>query len=255
MGVGVRVQENNSDAVVSLRRQDHRENPRPQVRQVARDQRPRGVGKRHDRLGERRHDGRERFTEHSVRAVHDLNPLALQRHKCRQGAEYPQPLVRADRQVKPRRIGAIHDIEIVVAGQDEHAIGKTRMAGDGVKKFRPLGGASGVGHVAGDQNCVEWLIGVERIEFPQDGLKTRIAARTGPAALDPETIALADEVNIREVGDAPNAVTRNGGIECRKIARLPQRRVGGCPHQGGYCHIGADDDDAICERHAGKTPG
>jgi hypothetical protein len=56
-----------------------------------------------------------------------------------------------------------------------------------------------------DQDRVERLFGVERIQLHEQALQPIVAARTRSAALDAKAVALAHDVDIGQMGDAPCA--------------------------------------------------
>ena len=84
-----------------------------------------------------------------------------------QSAKLAQAPVGARGQVHARRIGAVHDVEVVIAGQDQQALGDRWMRGHRVEKLSPFGRAAGVGHVASDQNKIERRLGVQRLKLFQ----------------------------------------------------------------------------------------
>ena len=81
-----------------------------------------------------------------------------------------QAPVGACRQIHARRIGAVDDVEVVIAGQDQHALGKARVRFEDLEKLHPLGGDASIGHVASDQDGVEPVFGVDRFELREQPL-------------------------------------------------------------------------------------
>src|SRR5215467_11918455 len=138
--------------------------------------------------------------------------MALNGGDRRQRAHLPQALDRAERQIEPRRIEPVDDIEVVIAGKNEHAFDERRMLLHRIEKLRPLGCDTGVSHVAGDKDQVERAIGMNGFETRKDARETLIAARPAPPALDAKSIAIADEMNVRQMRDAPAWTARRGVV-------------------------------------------
>ena len=131
-------------------------------------------------------------------------------------------------------------------------VGDGGMGGERIEELGPLAGAAGVRRVAGDENRVERRRGVDVLELPQQPAEAIIALRARPAALDAEAIALADDVNVGQVRDAPSA---GAGRRLGKTGRSRgggHRRIGEPPHERGDGEIGADDDHGVGERDPGE---
>ena len=79
------------------------------------------------------------------------------------------------------------------------------MAGENVEEFGPFARAPGVGHVPGDEDEVQRPGGVLGLEASHDPPHALVAARPAPPALDPEAITLADDMDVGEMRDAPDA--------------------------------------------------
>ncbi len=94
------------------------------------------------------------------------------------------------------RIGPIDDVDVVIARQNQNPLGKTRMLAERRQEFGPLRRAPGIGQVTGDENHVERLVGMKRIQLGKYPHQPFIAARPGASALDAEAVALADNVQI-----------------------------------------------------------
>ena len=179
----------------------------------------------------------------------------MQRAHRGQDAQLAQPLVRADRQIEPRRIGAIDDIQVVVAGNHQHSLGKLGMPRHRVHEIDPLARAAGIGHVAGDQDHVERLAGVEQIQFGEQPPQAFVAARPRPPAFDPEAVAFAHAVHVRQVRDAPGLARARTLRELIEILRLRHGRVGDRPDQGGDGEIGGNQHDRVGQRDHGQMAG
>ena len=63
----------------------------------------------------------------------------------------------------------------MIAGQHQHAPVKGGMRGESVEHLGPFGGNTRVGHVAGDEDRVELVLGVERLELLEQALQAFIA--------------------------------------------------------------------------------
>ena len=78
------------------------------------------------------------------------------------------------------------------------------MARENVEELGPFGRASGVGHVAGDENKVERPGGVLGLEARHHLLHPLIAAGPAPPALDAKAIALAHDMDVGQMRDPPD---------------------------------------------------
>ena len=110
------------------------------------------------------------------RAIHHADAFALDDGHRRQDPQLAQPLVRAGRQVEARRIGAVDDVQVVVAGNDQHAFGEAGMTRDGIKEFGPLGGAACIGHVAAHHDGVERIARMQRLQLREQPSQALVAA-------------------------------------------------------------------------------
>ena len=193
----------------------------------------------------------ERSAETTLDAVDHADAVAVDRVHGRQRAQLAQAPVRAGGQVHAGRVGAVDDIEVVIAGQHQHAAGERGMLRQSVEDLGPFGRQAGVGHVAGDQDGVERLLGVDRFELIEQAPQPVIAARARPAAFQAKAVALADHVDVGEMNDAPGArVLRQCG-EFAERARLRHDGIGKAPDQGGDGEIGRDRGEAVGERYDG----
>ena len=78
-----------------------------------------------------------------------------------------------------------------------------------VLKLRPLRGKAGVGNIPRDQDGIERLLRVDFIEPRQRPYQAIIAARARPAAFDAKSVSSTHHVDVRQVGDTPNAIVRS----------------------------------------------
>ena len=129
----------------------------------------------------------------------------------------------------------------MVARQNEHPVGKLRIAGENVEELGPFGRAPGVGHVPGDKNEVQRPGGVLGLEPSHDPSQALVAARAAPPALDPKAIALADDMDVGEMRDAPDAAVWWRGVERFEVERLVHGRVGEAPDERSRREVGRHD--------------
>ena len=120
--------------------------------------------------------GGERCPQASRCAIHNPHALALNDSHGREDPQLPQPLVRAGRQIEARRIGAIDDIEVVVAGNDQHSFDETGMTQDSAQEFGPLARATGVGHVPAQHDGVERIARVHKVQLREQPRQALVAA-------------------------------------------------------------------------------
>ena len=99
----------------------------------------------------RRQRLRKRAIKRARIRIGHTDAMTLDGGDRRQCPHLPQALDRAEGQIEPRRVETIDDIEVMIAGKDEHAFGERRMQLHRIEKLRPFGCDSGVGHVAGDR--------------------------------------------------------------------------------------------------------
>ena len=137
--------------------------------------------------------------------VHDANARALHRGQRRDRAHLTQPLLRARRQIEPSGIGAVDDVQVVVAGQRDDQRREARKCVERIEQLGPFGGRARVGQVARDHDRVERLAPVQLVETLQRLDERLVAARPGASAAESKAVALADDVDVREVRDAPRA--------------------------------------------------
>ena len=76
-----------------------------------------------------------------------------------------------------------------------------------------------------------------RLEPRENAREPLIAARAGPAALQAKTETLSDDVQVRQMCNAPAASVRWRPIKGRQIARLIHRGVSKPPQECGRCQI------------------
>ena len=94
---------------------------------------------------------------------------------------------------------------------------------------------------------------MDRFQLVQHPPEAFIAARAGPSALDAKAVALADDVDVRQMHDPPQPGIVRPPVEGGEIARLGHGGVGHAPDEGGDGEIGADQDDAVGKRHADEA--
>ena len=94
------------------------------------------------------------------------------------------------------------------------------MTAKNVEEFGPFARAAGVGHVPGDEDKVQRPGGVLGLEPSHDPPHARVAARAAPPALDPEAITLADDMDVGQMRDAPDATVRWRSVEGFEVERL-----------------------------------
>ncbi len=82
------------------------------------------------------------------------------------------------------------------------------MMRHGVEECGPFAGAAGVGHVAGDEDVIEWIDRVNGGEMRQDPIEPAIAARARSSAFDAKAILFADHVQVRQMRHAPATPSR-----------------------------------------------
>jgi hypothetical protein len=142
-------------------------------------------------------------------------------------------------------IGAVDDVDIVVSGQDQHAFSKNGICGDDVEKLGPFGGEPRVGHVAADEDEVEWLGRVQGRQPLHRADKAVISARSRSSAFDAKAVALADDMDVGEMRDPPDASGVRWHIESLEIERLVAGRLGEAPDERGDRQIGGHDEDYV----------
>ena len=97
------------------------------------------VGEAHHLAAMRLQQLRERAAEAAVAQVDHADAAALHRVHGGQASNLAQAPVGARRQVHARRVGAIDDVEVVIAGKHQHALGEARMRRHGVEQLGPFG--------------------------------------------------------------------------------------------------------------------
>src|SRR5260370_68429 len=83
-----------------------------------------------------------------------------------------------------------------------------RISGKNAEEFGPLARAPGAGHAPGEEDKAARPRGVLRLEESHDAPHARVAARAAPPALDPEAVTLADDMDVRQMRDAPDAIAQ-----------------------------------------------
>src|SRR5215472_9249512 len=87
----------------------------------------RGIREPLDLFAVRLNDFSECLAEAAPGAVHDPHTRSLDRIHCGHGAQLAQPSIRTHGQIHAGRVGAIDDVEIVVAGQHQNELGELGM--------------------------------------------------------------------------------------------------------------------------------
>ena len=115
----------------------------------------------------------------------------------------------------------------MIAWKDEHPLGERRIPLHRIEELRPFGCDTGVGHVATDQHDIQRPLLMNGFEALEDTGETIIAA---PPAFDAKSVALAHQMNVGKVRDAPG---RSAGsrVVVAEIDRLVHERVGKAPDQ------------------------
>jgi hypothetical protein len=175
--------------------------------------------------------------------VYDADTLTLDRGKRRQGPHLAQPLVGAGRQVEPRRVGPIDDVDVVIARNQQNEIAEGWVVRHSIEEFSPFARSSGVRHIAGNQYHIERVARMQMLQLFEYAANPLVAARARPAALESKTVPLAHNVEIRQVRDTPAAAFPRSFVERFKIARRTHGRVSNRPDQRGNGHIGTDQDE------------
>ena len=180
--------------------------------------------------------------------VDDPGPRTLQGSERGDRTKLAQPLGRTCRQIHARRVGAVDDVDIVVAGKADQEGRELGVERERVEQLGPLRRHAGIGHVSGKQDVVERLGGVNFVEPGQRLSQPFVPARARATALYPEAVTLADRMEVGDMRDAPRPAAPRWRIEGAQVARLRHRRVGEAPNQRGEAEIGRDDDDGVGER-------
>ena len=144
---------------------------------------------RRQRLGQRAPDA-------VMCLVDNADAVAVQRTGRRQQAQLPQALDGTRRQLEPRRIRPIDDVDVVIARQHEYASGEPRMLCHCIEKFRPFARAARIGHVTSDEDRVERLGRIDRLESREYRPEALVATRPQPTALDSKAVAFAHHMDI-----------------------------------------------------------
>ena len=156
---------------------------------------------------------------------------------------------RAERQVEPRRIGAVDDVDVVIARQHEHPRGEVRMTRQASKNSahsaeRPASVMSPV-----MRTMVERLGRVHRPRDEPGPASSRPLPRGPPVRSRCESRIARRRRGCRT--DARRARLRPSGrrgIERFEVERLVHARVGEAPDQRRRRQIGRHDDDSVGER-------
>ena len=215
-----------------------------------------GIGECRDGAAVRRQRTGERVAEPPGLRIDDADPVALHSHHGRQGAHLAQPPTGAGRQIEPRRIGAVDDIDVVIARQHQRALRKPRMALERGQELGPFRRPAGIGHVAGDEHQVERPLGVDGIEPGQQPLQPGIAARRrrvrSRCGIRSARRRRAGPTGVRHATSGrPAAAAVEGG----QVARLIHGRVGEPPDERSRCKVASEEHDGVGQRRNDETLG
>ena len=122
------------------------------------------------------------------------------------------------------------------------------MRVDNIEELGPFRRRPGVGHVPGDEDEIERPLGVNFGETLKSRSQPPVAAGPGAAALDAKTVALADDVDVREMRDPPHARAGRRVVERCKIERLVGRGVGKAPDERSGREISRHQGDRVGDR-------
>ena len=122
--------------------------------------------------------------------------IARQRVESENDAQLAQRLAGAPRQVEARRVGAIDDVDVVVAWDQGKPPAQLLAIAQQIDKRRPFGARAGIGDVAGQQDAIERRAFVNGAELAQGIAQRPVAARTLGPGLHPIPVALADDVKV-----------------------------------------------------------
>jgi hypothetical protein len=105
-----------------------------------------------------------------------------------------------------------------------------------------------VGHVAADEDEVERLRRVQGRQPIHGADKAVVPARPRAPALDAEAVALADDMDVGQMHDPPDAGAVRRLIESLEIERVVAGRLGEAPDERGCRQIGGHDEDCVGNR-------
>ena len=98
-----------------------------------------------------------------------------------------------------------------------------------------------------DQDKIERTNRVDRVQFGNCLQEPFVSLRSRSSALDTKSIALAHNMNIREVNHAPLSIALRVGGEGEQIPRLGHCRICDAPSKSREGKIDTDDDDRVCK--------
>ena len=140
MRVGVRIEDRDAEPVLALGRQDEREGFVPQALQARRTAKPAAVGESRD--SGRHAASASARSPAAGRRAQVSNPVALDGGDGRERPHAPQRLHRAERQVEAGGIGAVDDVDVMVARRDQRQRRELRKRREDVEELRPFGATS-----------------------------------------------------------------------------------------------------------------
>ena len=177
MRLRIRKQQKDAQTIRINWRQRHRECVGPDLAETHRTEQTTPVGAGTDLLVPWFKRLRQAFANMGPAFVEHTESVALNRRHYGVSAHPLQAFPRAPRQFQPCRIGAIQDVHIMVARQNETSLHKRGMARQHVQQFRPFRCTARVRHVAGNQHRVQRIAGMGSGKHDKDQGQTFIAAR------------------------------------------------------------------------------
>jgi hypothetical protein len=69
------------------------------------------------------------------------------------------------RKIEPRRVCTVDHIQVVVAGQAKNETGDPRILRESAEELGPLRRTARISDVSGNQDKVEWISRVDRVQF------------------------------------------------------------------------------------------
>jgi hypothetical protein len=160
----------------------------------------------------------------------------------------PQPLAGAEWKIKPGRIEAVDDVQVLVTRHHNHARRENVMLCHRVQEFRPFRRPAGVRQIAAYEYEVERLSAMDVLEAHHNRRQASVAARAATSALDAKTVSFTNHMKVCQMSDAPRVTLRRGGIKCGDFAWLIHARIRETPDERDNRHIPRKQHDGISER-------
>src|SRR5262245_6526568 len=196
MRLRVRIKDGDAEPVLGVRRQNHRELIVEDAFESEGAAQAAIVREVHNPWPMRRQRLIERLSESPGVAGDDAHAIALRSCNRRKRPHLPQPLADTERKIEPSRIGAVDDVQVVIAGKQDHACDETRVLLDRVEKFGPFRREAGIGHVAADEHEVERFGGMDGRDARHNSREAIVATWASATAFDTKTISFADLMNV-----------------------------------------------------------